>query len=152
MRAEVDESRPPRQATRTGRALGWTAGSVVAVAVLGLLVVAAATIWYFGVSAPNRQWAIAQAEQDMAREAAAEAQTALARAAADGRLTDDEISTAVGGPAWDIRRAEAGWALRANFQGSDPLCFSFEITMPLGPDTRVTGAELPACPEITPAG
>ncbi|MET0955467.1 MAG: hypothetical protein ABWY68_05910 [Cryobacterium sp.] len=132
--------------------LGWALGSVVAVAVLGFLVVAGLLAWHFGVTAPNGQERIAQDEREMARDAAASAQFALGSAAADGTLTDDEIAQAVGSRVWDVQRADSDWVIRANFQGTDPLCFSFDIGLPLGPDTKATRTELPSCPKITPAG
>jgi hypothetical protein len=137
---------------RALRLIGWTLGSVVAAAALVLLLLAGLATWYFQVAAPNHRREISEAEQQMSREAAASAQTALTAAASDGRLTDDEISTAIGGPQWDVRRADASWLVRAKFEGTDPVCFSYDITLPLGPETRVTSTELPNCPAITPAG
>lgn len=121
-------------------------------AVAVMLAFVAIFSWYTNVSWPDHRRQIAEAERDMARDAAAKAEGAMASAAADGRLTDDEIETAVGGPVWDVRRADLSWVIRANFHGTDPLCFSFDITLPLGPDTRVARTELPECPAITPVG
>lgn len=114
--------------------------------------VTAVLAWVFGVSLPARQDRLADQESAMARERAAAADVALRSAAADGELTDDEIGTAVGGSVWDISRTDATWVIRAVFDATDPLCVSFDVTLPLGPDTRVTRTQLPTCPVIRTAG
>lgn len=139
-----------RASGRAFRLVGGTLGSVVAAAVLSLLAVSTVVVWYFEVSAPNRQREISEAEHEIARKAAARAQGVLVSAAADGSLTDEDIREAIGGPQWDIRRDEMTWLVRAKFEGTEPVCFSFEIALPAGPETRVTGTELPECPAITP--
>lgn len=133
------------------RLLGGALGVLVAVAVLGFLGVAGVVIWAVNVSVPGHQRETTEAEKESARQAAALAQQTLTAAAADGRLTDEEIRAAVGGPVWDLRRTDPVWVLRARFDGTEPVCFSYDITAPLGPATRVTGFELPVCPDITPS-
>ncbi|MDQ0364523.1 hypothetical protein [Catenuloplanes indicus] len=124
-------------------------GTVVVLPLLGFLGVAGVVLWMYGVALPNHQREIAEAETELSRQAAATVQQELAMASADGRLTDEEIDEAVGG-AWDLRRTDPAWVLRARFDGTEPLCFSFEITTPLGAATEVAAIELSACPPDLP--
>jgi hypothetical protein len=136
--------------SRASRLIGWTLGAVALVALLGYLVVHGAMIYLFEVSIPNGRRAKATAEQERTRQSAAERQSALTAAAADGALADDEIGQVVRVPRWDVQRADAAWVVRVEFPGVQPLCFSYEILLPLGPNTRVTTTELPTCPDIRP--
>lgn len=134
------------------RLIGWVLGTVVAVSVLGLLVAAGVMAWMYEVTLPEHRREKTEAERAMSRTAGAAAQVALSEAAKNGGLTDDEIAKAVGGPMWDVQRSPSRWLVRAEYPGTDPICFSYEVTLPLGPGTRVTSTELPSCPTITPGG
>ncbi|WP_344317299.1 hypothetical protein, partial [Actinoplanes couchii] len=68
----------------------------------------------------------------------------------NARLTDEEISEAAAGTAWDLQRTDPVWVLRTDFGSSGPNCFSFDITTPLGPATRVTTTEFSTCPLVKP--
>jgi hypothetical protein len=139
-----------RPSSQTSRLIGWTLGAVVAVSVLGFLVAAGVVIWIFEVALPRNAEERAEAERELARAAGAAGQVSLSEAVRDGRLTDDEIAKAVGGPMWDVQRSASSWLLRAEYPGTDPICYSYEVRLPLGPDSRVTSTELPECPTITP--
>jgi len=141
-----------RPLSRASRLIGGTLGAVAACAILGLLLAGGVMVWYFEVSLPEQITVRAEEEREMARTAAATAPVSLTEAAKDGRLTDDEIAKAVGGPVWDVQRSASHWLLRAKYFATDPICFSYELTLPLGPGTRVTTTELPSCPTITPGG
>ncbi len=137
-----------KSSSRAIRLIGWTLGTVGLLALLGYLAVAGSLLWLFGVSLPAGQRAKAEAERQMAQEAAAEAQNELAAAAADGSLPDEEIRKVVGTPRWDVERTDAVWRLRVLFPAMDPVCYSYEITLPLGTEARVTSSELPTCSDI----
>lgn len=141
-----------RPSSRASRLIGWTLGAVATVSVLGFLVAAGVVAWIYEVALPRRSEDKTAAEQQMARENAVAARVSLTEAVKDGRLTDEEIAEAVGGPVWEVQRSESHWLLRARFDSTDPICFSYELTLPLGPGTRVTSTELPSCPAITPGG
>lgn len=146
------ESTGSRPSSRAFRLVGGTLGAVASFAILGLLLAGSAMVWYFEVSLPEQIRVRAEAERKIAHTAAAAAPAALTEAARDGRLTDDEIAKAVGGPVWDVQRSESRWLLRARFEGTDPICYSYELTLPLGPGNQVTSTELPSCPTIRPGG
>ncbi|HWS32079.1 MAG TPA: hypothetical protein VN408_04970, partial [Actinoplanes sp.] len=104
----------------------------------------------YGYALPDSWRETVEREQARSRQMAATTQQKLTTGAADGSLTDEEIREAVGGPGWEMQRTDPVWLLRARFDGTEPICFSFEITTPLGPATRVTATELPTCPPDLP--
>jgi hypothetical protein len=105
----------------------------------------------FGVALPHHQHEID--DQSLAASVsylAAQDQGRLASAATDGKLTDSEI-TEVFGRTWTIGRSADRWAVTTRFlAGSRDVCVRFDVALPLGPATRVTHSELPACPLIRP--
>jgi len=140
--------------TRTGsRAFRLFGGSLAALAGLGVLVfllVAGTVAWMFGVALPRHQHKIDDQSLAAARAFADRSQQRLTSAAADGKLADSEITKVVG-MMWTIERSADRWAVTTRYPaGSRDVCFRFDVPLPLGPATRVTHAELPACPLIGP--
>ena len=49
--------------------------------------------------------------------------------------------------------AATAWQLVVLFPGTDNLCVTYDLTLPLGAGTTVTRTELPTCPDLTrPSG
>jgi hypothetical protein len=136
-----------RRAVKGARLLGWTLATLTAGATLVLVLPAVGSmIMLHGLREGAER--TEETERQMARQWGFEARDALAAAAIDGELTDEEIREAIGGPIWDRQRLEDALVIRASYPPAE--CFSYEITLPLGPPVQVTVTELPTCPAITP--
>lgn len=131
--------------SRVVRLVGGAVAVLAGLAILAFLLVAGTVVWIFGVALPRHQHTINDQSVAYARGLADRSQERLTSAATDGSLTDTEISEAVG-RMWTIERSAGRWAVTTRFPtaGND-LCFRFDVALPLGPDTRVTHAELPTC-------
>jgi hypothetical protein len=102
------------------------------------------------VALPRHQHKIDDQSLASARGLADRSQDRLKSAAADGKLADREITNVVGSM-WTIERSADRWVVTTRYPaGSKDVCFRFDVPLPLGPDTRVTHTELPACPLVGP--
>ena len=139
-----------RSGSRAGRLIGGSVAALAGLAVLAFLLVAGTVAWIFGVALPRHQHKIDDQSLADARSLADHNQSSLASAAADGKLTDTEI-TGVFGRMWTIERSADRWAVTTrSTAGSNDVCFRFDVALPLGPATRVTHSQLPDCPLIGP--
>lgn len=134
---------------RAFRLIGGSLAALAFLAILAFLLVAGTVAWMFGIALPRHQQKIDDQSEVTARGLAERSQAKLTSAASDGTLTDSEITKAVG-IMWTIERSADQWAVTTLYPGSKDICFRFDVALPLGPNTRVTHTELPACPLIRP--
>ena len=134
--------------SRAGRLVGGAVAGVLGLGVLAVFCLAGLALWTFGVTLPDHRDETIANEKAFGRQWAAELEPRLTAAAADGKLPDAELDKAVGG-LWLIHRTASDWRVEVEFPGTEPLCFRYDIPLPLGPGTRVTRTELPTCPNFT---
>lgn len=137
--------------TRSGsRAFRFVGGSLAALAGLALvaaLCAAGGVFWFFH-SLSRHPHQLHDASLAAARSAADKHQAELVTAAADGTLSDREISQMLG-RLWVIERSPGRWEVTERQSLSDGyVCFRFDVPVPLGPRIQVTHAELPSCPTM----
>jgi hypothetical protein len=134
--------------SRAVRLIGGALAGVLGLGVLALFCVAGLAWWMFAVTLPNHQDDAIDNGNALSRQRAAALEPRLTAAAADGKLSDAELDQVVR-RRWLIRRTAAEWQVVVRFQSNENLCFRYDMTLPLGPGTRVTWTELPTCPDFT---
>ena len=136
--------------SRAASVLGWSLAALVTVATLGFLVVAGLVIWLYHVALPAGQDRTVQQQLDDNRRWAAQAQERLVTAAADGTLSDAELKAALGRKWVADRSGDQRLSILAEHTGTDDgrLCYTYEFTLPLGPQSGVKRTESTDCPAI----
>ncbi|SCL20787.1 hypothetical protein GA0070624_2114 [Micromonospora rhizosphaerae] len=121
------------------------AGASGLLAVLAFLAVAGLVAWVFSVKLPEHEDEIQRQSQDRVRLQADRFAAGLRAAAADGRLTDEEIAAAPGAPRqWFARRTDGETRIVARFlTDREPVCRAFVLREPLGTQTAIRESAVP---------
>lgn len=136
-----------RSGSRVSRIVGGLLAALAGLVLVAALCAAGAAFWFFH-SLSHHQHQLHDMSLADARSAADKHQVELANAAADGTLSDHEISQVLG-ESWAIDRSPGRWAItERRMLSGGYLCFRFDIPVPLGPGARVTHTELPSCPPM----